>query len=160
LLVGAGSEQESLERLTQELGLDGKVRFLGYRADVPDVLSALDLAVSSSDFEGSPAAMLEYMDAALPIVATAVGGVPDLIEPGVHGLLVPPRDPPALAAAIAELLRDPERGRQMGIRGRERRRSDFDLDLMIQRFEALYRELLSTRSDRSDRPLSSLRRSR
>jgi glycosyltransferase involved in cell wall biosynthesis len=143
LLVGRGPEQEPLERLSRELGIEDAVRFLGYRTDVPDVLSALDVAVCSSDFEGTPAAVVEYMEAALPVVSTAVGGVPDLIEPGVHGLLVPPQDPTALAGAIAELLRDPERGRQMGVRGRERRHSEFGIDAMVQRVEALYCELLS-----------------
>ena len=70
--------------------------FLGVRTDVPDVLAALDVAVSSSDFEGSPLSVMEYMEAARPVVATRVGGVPDLIDDGVHGLLVEPQDPAAL----------------------------------------------------------------
>ena len=77
------------------------------RTDVPDVLDALDVAVSSSDFEGSPLSVMEYMEAARPVVATRVGGVPDLIDDGVHGLLVEPQDPAAFAAAVAQLLRDP-----------------------------------------------------
>jgi glycosyltransferase involved in cell wall biosynthesis len=145
LLVGRGPEQQALERLAQELDIAQAVRFLGYRTDVPNVLHALDVAVSSSDFEGTPAVMIEYMDAGLPVVATAVGGVPDVIEHGVHGLLVPPQDPPALAGAVAELLRDPQRGREMGARGQERRHREFGLDVMVQRLEALYCELLSAR---------------
>jgi glycosyltransferase involved in cell wall biosynthesis len=145
VLVGDGPERAALEQLTRELGLESTVRFLGSRTDVPRVLRALDIAACSSDFEGSPAAILEYMDAGLPVVATAVGGIPDLIEPGVHGLLVPAGDPDALAEALAELLRDPERARQMGARGQERRRSEFDLDVMIRRLEDLYLELLEKR---------------
>jgi glycosyltransferase involved in cell wall biosynthesis len=145
LLAGDGPEQRALERLTGELGIEHAVRFLGHRSDVSDVLRTLDVAVSCSDFEGSPLAVMEYMDAALPVVATAVGGVPDLIESGVHGLLVPPRDPVALAGAIAELLRDPERGRSMGARGRERRRTEFDIDVLVRRLEDLYCELLEER---------------
>ncbi|HMH48228.1 MAG TPA: glycosyltransferase, partial [Solirubrobacteraceae bacterium] len=116
---------------------------LGSRTDVPDLLSALDIAVCCSDFEGSPLAVMEYMDASLPVVASAVGGLPDLIEPGVHGLLVPPNDPPALAAALAELLDDPQRARAMGARGRERRRAEFDIDVLVRRLEDLYLELLA-----------------
>lgn len=145
LLVGDGPERAELERLARDLGLQDAVRFLGYRPDVPDVLRALDIAVCCSDFEGSPAAVLEYMDAALPVVATEVGGIPDLIEPGVHGLLVPAGDPEALADALAELLRDPARARRMGALGQERRRAEFDLDVMVRRFEDLYCELLSER---------------
>jgi glycosyltransferase involved in cell wall biosynthesis len=145
LLVGDGPERQALERLARELGVDQAVRFLGYRNDISDVLSALDVAVSCSDFEGSPAAILEYMDAALPVVATAVGGVPDLIEPGVQGLLVPPQDPTALAGAIAEVLRDPARRRVMGASGRQRRHAEFGIDTFMGRLEALYLELLARR---------------
>ena len=148
LLVGDGQERAALEQMTEELGLEPNVRFLGLRGDVPELLRALDIAVCCSDFEGSPAAILEYMDAALPVVATSVGGIPDLIESDVHGLLVPPGDPAALGEALAELLRDPERAREMGRRGQERRRSEFDLDVMIRRLEGLYLELLDKRGRR------------
>jgi glycosyltransferase involved in cell wall biosynthesis len=143
LIVGDGPERASLERLTAQLGLQHTVQFLGSRTDVPDLLSALDIAVCCSDFEGSPLAVMEYMEASLPVVASAVGGLPDLIEPGVHGLLVPPRDPPALAEALAELLGDPQRARAMGARGRERRRAEFDIDVLVRRLEDLYLELLA-----------------
>ena len=145
VLVGDGPERQGLERLAKELGLDSNVRFLGLRQDVPDVLRALDVAALSSDFEGSPAVVLEYMDAALPVVATAVGGIPDQIEPGVHGLLVPAGDHVAFAEALSELLEDRDRAREMGLRGRERRRAEFDLDVMIERLQDLYVELLAKR---------------
>jgi glycosyltransferase involved in cell wall biosynthesis len=151
LLVGEGPEREMLERLARDLGLEQTVRFLGYRRDVADVLSALDVAVCCSDFEGTPAAIVEYMDAGLPVVATAVGGIPDLIEPGVHGLLVPARDPAALAAAIAELLRDPRRARAMGARGRERRHAEFGIDVLMRRLEGLYCDLLAERDSSAQR---------
>lgn len=145
LIVGDGPERAALEALAAELGIVDAVVFMGHRGDVPDVLRALDVAVSSSDFEGSPLAVMEYMDAALPIVATAVGGVPDLIESGVHGLLVPRGEPQALAGAIAQALAEPERSREMGARARERRRSEFDIDTLARRLEALYLELLAER---------------
>lgn len=149
LMVGDGPERAALERLSSELGVSNVVRFLGSRSDVPDILRALDLAVCCSDFEGSPLAVMEYMDAGLPVVATAVGGVPDLIESGVHGLLVAPRDPSALAESISRLLRDPELARNMGAQGRARRRSEFDIDVLVGRLEALYLELLADRAQSS-----------
>lgn len=142
LIVGDGPERARLERIVDELGVHANVRFVGLRTDIPDVLAALDIAVCCSDFEGSPLSVLEYMDAGLPVVATRVGGLPDLVDPGVTGLLVPPRDPAALAGAVAELLRDPARARAMGERGRERRRSEFDVSVTVGRLEELYTELL------------------
>jgi glycosyltransferase involved in cell wall biosynthesis len=149
LIVGDGPERAGLELLTHELGLEQTVRFLGQRTDIPDVLRALDIAVNSSDFEGTPAAILEYMEAGLPVVATTVGGIPDLIDTGVHGLLVPAGDPAALGEALAELIRDPQRGQEMGARGRDRRRAEFDFDVMVGRLEDLYLELLDGRGHAS-----------
>lgn len=145
LIVGAGPERPRLEALVSELDLQHCVSLLGHRVDVPDVLSALDVAVCSSDFEGSPLAVMEYMDAALPVVATAVGGVPDLIEHEANGLLVPAGNPLALATAIDELLRDPVRARSMGEAGRRRRIAEFDITVTIDKLEALYHELLARR---------------
>jgi glycosyltransferase involved in cell wall biosynthesis len=141
LIAGEGDRREALEELSRELGLEDTVLFLGVRTDVPDVLAALDVAVSTSDFEGSPLSVMEYMEAAKPVVATRVGGVPDLIDDGVHGLLVEPQDPAAFAAAVAQLLRDPARARELGERGRERRRTEFDIDVMVRRLEELYVKL-------------------
>ena len=148
LIVGEGPERAHLEPLIRELGLERTVMLLSYREDVPDVLEALDVAVSSSDFEGSPLSIMECMEAGKPVVATRVGGVPDLIEQGVHGLLVERRDPSALAASIAEILRDPDRAAEMGARGRERRRSEFDLEVTVRRLEGLYEELWADHSSR------------
>jgi glycosyltransferase involved in cell wall biosynthesis len=145
LLVGDGPARASLERLVGELDLRENVKLLGMRSDVPEILRALDVAACSSDFEGSPLAVMEYMDMGLPIAATAVGGIPDLIESGVHGLLVPPRDPGALAGALEELLGDRARARAMGECASERRRAEFDLGVVIARIEALYCELLARR---------------
>jgi glycosyltransferase involved in cell wall biosynthesis len=147
LIVGDGPERATLEQLIGDLRLQANVRILGLRSDVPDILRTIDIAACSSDFEGSPLSVLEYMDAALPVVATAVGGIPDLIEPRVHGLLVPPGDPSALAEALGELLRDPQRAREMGERAQERRRAEFDLSVVIRRLEDLYCELLAQRGD-------------
>ena len=143
LVVAGMGDPSKLTALAEELGAGQNVMFIGNRGDVPDVLAALDIALSSSRFEGSPLAIMEYMDAALPVVATRVGGVPDLIEEGVNGLLFEPGDHSGMAAAIGQLLRDPERARAMGEHGRERRRAEVDLNVTVRRLEALYEQLLA-----------------
>jgi glycosyltransferase involved in cell wall biosynthesis len=149
LIVGTGGQRRALEHLINELGLQSTVRLLGPRTDVPALLRTFDLAVCSSNFEGSPLTILEYMEAGLPVVSTRVGGVPDLVEDGVTGLLVDPGDPAALAGALAKLLGDRERRAEMGLKGRERRRSEFDIDVTVERIERLYEELYRGKRGRS-----------
>jgi glycosyltransferase involved in cell wall biosynthesis len=141
LIVGAGEEREQLGDLIRASDLEETVLLTGARSDIPDVLAAVDVAVLSSDFEGAPLTIMEYMAAEKPVVATAVGGVPDLVEHAVEGLLVPPRNPEALAAAVATLLRDPARARAMGARGRERQQREFSIESFVRRLEHLYVDL-------------------
>ncbi len=141
LIAGDGDERPRLERLIEGLGLTERVHLLGFRTDIPDLLAAFDVAVCCSDFEGGSLSIMEYMDAALPIVATRVGGTPELIEDGVHGVLVSPRDPDALEDGIVSLLDAPDRAREMGLRARERRRSEHGIDGFIDRIERLYERL-------------------
>lgn len=145
LLVGSGSsvERARLGALVEELQLGDVVRFLGSREDMPEILAALDVAVSSSRFEGSPLAIMEYMAAGLPIVATRVGGVPDLIEDGRHGLLVDPDDPRSLADAADRLLSDRRLGSQLAEAARLRQVAEFDVGVTVQRISDLYQRLLS-----------------
>ena len=143
LIAGEGPERPRLQALVRELGLNDVIVMPGRRLDVPEMLAELDVAVCASHFEGSPLAVMEYMEAGLPIVATKVGGIPDLIEDGVHGLLVEPGEPDGLAAAIHDLLNDRIRASALGARARERRRREFDLDVMVGNVEALYGELLA-----------------
>jgi glycosyltransferase involved in cell wall biosynthesis len=164
IVAGSGPERAGLERLIDTLGLNDVIMLVGHRGDVPDVLAALDVAVLCSDREGSPLALKEYMAAGKPVVATRVGGVPELIDDGTHGLLVEPRDPHALAGAVARLLRDPELGARMGSQARRRQVAEFGIDAMVRRFEELYVELYDTatarrrRRDRSFRSLASTAR--
>jgi glycosyltransferase involved in cell wall biosynthesis len=141
LIAGEGPEKEPLRELARHAGVADRVMLIGFRDDVPDVLAALDVAVSSSVFEGSPLAVMEFMEAARPIVATRVGGVPDLIDHGVHGVLVRSGDAEGLTAALRRMLADREAARRMGERARERRLREFDVDVAVRRFESLYERL-------------------
>ncbi len=138
---GATNERERLEGIVAELGLGDTVIFTGFRPDSHDVVNVFDVGCLSSNFEGSPLTVLEYMEAGKPVVSTRVGGVPDQIVEGETGLLVPRQDPLALAAAIGSLLRDPERARAMGAAGRRRRRELFSVDATARAVERLYLEL-------------------
>lgn len=145
LIAGEGPEREMLEGLRSRLGLADSVHLPGARSDIPDVLAALDVAVCCSDFEGGPLSVMEYMGAGLPIVATRVGGLPELVREGETGILVEPRDPDALAGAIAGLLEDPDRRRQLGAAGRDLRAREYDVGVWMSRIEALYASLLDAR---------------
>jgi glycosyltransferase involved in cell wall biosynthesis len=140
LFCGDGSERRPLERMARALGLGDRVRFLGEQRQVADVLAALDLFVLPSRQEGLGVAVLEAMAMALPVVATAVGGLPEAVEAGRTGLLVPPEDPRALGAAIAELARDLDRARRMGDAGRARVAAEFSMERMSEAYEKLYAE--------------------
>jgi glycosyltransferase involved in cell wall biosynthesis len=151
LIVGEGADRPVYEALIERLGLQDTVKLLGLRSDVPDLLAASDVAVLSTNSEGSPLSVMEYMDAGLPVVATRVGGIPDLIDDGVEGLLVKPQDPDGLGDAIARMLDDPDEARRMGERGRERRRREFDIGVMVDRLQNLYLDLYAaTRRGRRD----------
>jgi glycosyltransferase involved in cell wall biosynthesis len=151
LVVGDGPARAELEELAASLGLDGRVHFLGLRPDARDVIADLDVLVVSSRSEGSPLVALEAMEAGVPIVATAVGGLPEQIDHGRTGLLVPRDDPEALAAALVELLLDPVRARALGDAGRRRALALFDYAAMCARVERVYEAALAgTRAVRGE----------
>lgn len=122
-LVGEGPTEAALRGRAGVLGVLDRVHFLGPRGDVPELLRAFDLAVLASHSEGLSNALLEAMASGLPTVATAVGGNPELLEDGALGLLVPPHDAAAMAAALGDLLASPDRCRQLGAAARERVRA-------------------------------------
>lgn len=143
LVVGDGTEREHLERLATELGLDGRVLFTGRRTDVPALLSVCDVAVLTSvTVETFPMAFLEAMAMETALVATPVGGVPEMIDEGVNGHLVPMRDPPALAAALVRVVSDRERARAMGRASRRIVEERFTIDRMVRDTERYLLELL------------------
>ena len=103
--AGLGNRRRT-DALAESLGVADRVHLLGRREDIADVLDAFDVACLSSDYEGMPLSIMEYMSAAKPIVSTRVGGVSEMVDDGVEGLLVPRRDPAAFADAVERLLRD------------------------------------------------------
>lgn len=143
VIVGIGPQEQRLSQLAAELGVDDQIRMIGHRDDVPNIVRALDVAVLPSKREGSPLALIEYMALGASIVATAVGGVPELIEDGVHGLLVPPCDPEALADAIERLLDDRALAARLGQAAQERQHREYDFDALVARVERLYLELIA-----------------
>jgi len=120
LVIGDGERRTELEALAARAGLAERCHFLGWRADLDRVHADLDVCVLTSRNEGSPVALIEAMAAGVAVVSTAVGGVPDLIEDGTHGLLAPVDDAAAIADATLALLRAPEQRRTLGAAGRER----------------------------------------
>ena len=143
ILVGEGVLREQLGEQARNLGLDGQIHFLGLRTDIPDVLAAMDVFVLSSDWEGNPLSMMEAMASGLPIVSTAVGGVPDLIANGRAGLLVPPRDVNGLSGAMTFLLHDQESRRSMAAAAAQRAKENFDVSKMVRAYEQLYENLIN-----------------
>ncbi|MEP6593275.1 MAG: glycosyltransferase [Acidobacteriota bacterium] len=138
-IVGDGPRRQALEARAAALGLGGSVHFLGHRDDVPALLAAADLFVLPSRSEAFPNGVIEAMAAGLPVVACAVGGLVDLIEPGTTGLLVPPGDAAALAAAIARLAGDAVEAASLGRAARLAVRQRYSFDRMVGSFEDLYR---------------------
>jgi glycosyltransferase involved in cell wall biosynthesis len=145
-IVGDGPERPRLEALARELGLGDGVRFLGWRRDATDLAAGFDVALLTSDREGCPLAVLEYMALARPIVATRVGGVPDLVRHGSEALLVEPGDAEALAAATRALLRDRRRAAGLGAAAARRQAVEFGLAHAVRRLEDLYERLLAERA--------------
>lgn len=141
VLVGEGVLKKQLEEQAKRLRLDRQVRFLGLRSDIPDVLGASDAFVLSSDYEGNPLSVMEAMASGLPIVSTAVGGVPSLFESGREGILVRPGDVHGLSAAMTFLLENPKLRQFLGTAAARRARDKFDVSTMVQAYEALYKTL-------------------
>lgn len=138
IVMGEGEERKGLERRISELGLADTVSLVGFVPDAGRYLKGLDLFVLPSVKEGLPYAIMEAMAAGLPVIATAVGGVPDLIRRGETGLLVPPRDPAALARAIADLALNPATRRALAFAARARARERFRIEPMVEHTRAVY----------------------
>ena len=145
VVVGDGERRSQLAAHAERLGLAARVHFLGWRRDLDRIYADLDLVALTSRNEGSPVSLIEAMTAARPVVATRVGGVPDLVEDGVTGLLAPPGDAATLAEAMRALLQDPERRRAMGAAGRKQVAPAFGAERLLTDMDALYTDLLRSK---------------
>jgi len=143
LIVGDGPLRPFIEKLTQDMSLNEKIRFLGTRRDINQLMNAADAYVMSSEWEGMPMVLLEASACGLPIVATNVGGNGEIVLDGQTGFLVPPKSPKALAQAMLRMMDIPEEVREkMGKQAREHIEKNFNLDHIVDYWEALYYELL------------------
>jgi glycosyltransferase involved in cell wall biosynthesis len=141
------AEKARVREFAREQGIDGRVLAIGFRADMPDVLAAADV-VADLSYEGLgiTGTIREAMALGRPVIASAAGGNPELVEHGVSGLLVPPRDPAAAAAAIRNLLSNPDLGARLGEAARARVAGRFSTEVRLDRIEALYHRLVGERS--------------
>jgi len=142
LIVGDGASRVELEKYAGELGLNKHVVFLGFRLDVPTLLSEISVSVLPTLSEGLSNSILEAMAASVPVVATRVGGNPEVVQSGITGLLVPPRDADRLAQAIGQLLEQPQLARKFGLAGRDRVSKQFALEQMTRATGRLYEGLM------------------
>ena len=145
VLVGDGEKRQDFEALAKATGVNANFMFLGRRNDVAQILAACDIGVLPSAAEGMPNAVLEYMAAGLPVVATAVGGNLEVVAHGVSGLLVPPQDAPALAQALSRLLADDVLALELARNGRELVEQKFSFERLTREVGALYEELLQAK---------------
>ena len=143
-IAGQGPMQEDLKCEADRLGFAEQVSFLGWRRDLGSILRTWDIFAMPSLDEGLPIVVLEAMAKGLPVVATSVGGLPELVEDGRTGYLVPPHDPLALARRLRCLILDPERRRIQGAAGRERVRNWFSADQMVGQITAIYDTLVNS----------------
>ena len=146
---GKGEEEVKLKEQVERTGLRDKVRFLGWRSDVSEIMGCFDIFVLPSLNEGMGRVLVEAMAAGLPIVASRVGGIPDLVKDGQNGLLVPPEDASALEKAICGLLADKKKRKRMGKPGKKICRQ-YSAEAMVEQIDDLYAELLEKSSHHPD----------
>ena len=142
LVIGSGRREAEIRALAREVGVSETVHFLGNRADVPDLLNAVDLYVNPSYTEGFSRSLLEAMAASRPVIASRVGGMAEVVRDGDNGLLVPPQDPAALAQALARLLDDPDFAKKLGDRAREDVEANYTLERLYREINEMYGELV------------------
>jgi glycosyltransferase involved in cell wall biosynthesis len=147
LFIGDGPLRQELEDQASQLGLTpNSVTFLGSRADIPDLLQVLDIFVLSSETEGLPISLLEALAATRPVVATRVGGIPEIIKDGVNGLLVSPHDPKGLAESIQELMRNEDLRRSLAVEGYRTVETSYSIKVIARKILALYELLLQEKN--------------
>ena len=144
-MVGDGPDRDHVEQRASELGIVRSCLFLGYQEEVAPFYAAFDAVVLPSGNEGTPVTVIEALAGGRPVVATRVGGVPDVVRDGVDGFLVEPGDVDALAARLAELARDPELRERMGEQGRARVVPRYSVERLLDDVDRLYRSLLEAK---------------
>lgn len=144
-LVGDGKLRSDIERLVKKKDLNQNIRFLGLRQNIPELLATCDIFILSSDWEGFGLVIAEAMVAGRPVIATAVGGVPELVEDGVTGLLVPPKNTQALAEAILQLVGNSTLREEMGREGQRKALERFDINQIARQYEELYLKSLEVK---------------
>lgn len=142
LIIGDGPERKNLQSEICDLQLENKVQLFGWRTDVLEIISILDIFVLPSLWEGTPNVILEALAYGKPVVATKVGGVPEIIEDGKNGLLVEPANAKKLAEAIIWMLENPEKAKEMGEKGKKKVENFFPIDKMVKETERIYDKLL------------------
>jgi glycosyltransferase involved in cell wall biosynthesis len=145
-IVGTGPLENELKDMVKSLRLEKSIEFTGFVENLYDALSSLDIFVLPSYSEGFPLSIMEAMAAELPVAASAVGGIPEIVKHGEIGYLFPPRDSEAIANVIIELLSNGEKTRQMGKSGRDKVIKEFSPEDYIQKLDSLYDELISIKS--------------
>jgi len=146
LIVGAGPQEDALRRKVKEIGMDGRVLMLGYRTDVPRLIGAMDCAVlPSTKNEATSQALPQALAMKVPVIATAVGGLPEVVIHEQTGLLIPPGDSDALCRALLWVHQQPAEAKQMAERGQAHVHANFTFENMVDRTEAIYRELVPDR---------------
>ena len=145
VIVGDGILRSAMERYAGDLGIQQRVIFTGWRHDLPRIYADLDLLVVSSNNEGTPVSAIEAMASGCPVVATQVGGLPDVIENGETGYLVPAQQPAALAAAMLKLISNPQKAEQMGRAAQLSVKDKFSIGRLISETESLYQDLVANK---------------
>jgi len=143
LIVGEGPLRKEIEILIKKFSLEEEVKLLGFRQDIPEILSILDLFVLSSSWEGLGTSLLDAFASKVPVVATNVGGIPEIVKDGVNGILVPPGNPGALARAIISLLKNRDLARQIAEEGFRLVKEKFRIERMIEETRRIYDRLVA-----------------
>jgi L-malate glycosyltransferase len=143
LIVGDGPDRGSLESLSRQLGIEESVSFCGYREDARDLYSLMDVCVLPSAQESFGLVLVEAMQAGVPVIGTSVGGIPDIIEDGKSGILVPPHRPDILASGLRRLVQDGHLRVRLGEEGRQRARNQFGAERYVSDVELMYAKLLA-----------------
>jgi len=142
LIVGEGPLRREIEILIKKLDLEKEVKLLGFRQDIPEILSHLDLFVLSSSWEGLGTSVLDAFASRVPVVATNVGGIPEIVKDRVNGILVPPENPAALAGAIISLLKNRDLACQLAEEGFRLVKEKFSVDRMVEQIRKIYNRLI------------------